>query len=108
LKVGTLSESTGKGRHTTTVAELMPLPYGGFVVDTPGLREFGLWNASRSELEQTFPEIASRSVACRFPDCRHVEEPDCAVREAVEAGAIDAGRYRSFLRILEDTTDAES
>ncbi|MCK5376005.1 MAG: ribosome small subunit-dependent GTPase A [Acidobacteria bacterium] len=105
LKVGTLSESTGKGRHTTTVAELMPLPYGGFVVDTPGLREFGLWEPTRLELEEAFPEIASRAAECRFPDCSHRHEPDCVVREAVEAGIIDSGRYTSFMKILEETAD---
>jgi len=83
LKVGELSESTGKGRHTTTAAELMPLPYGGFVVDTPGLKEFGVWEATREEIEEAFPEIASRKSNCRYPDCSHVQEPDCAVLAAV-------------------------
>ncbi len=103
LKVGSLSESTGKGRHTTTTAELMPLPYGGFVVDTPGLKEFGLWNLGRTELEEAFPEIAELAPDCRFPDCSHSHEPDCAVRAAVEAGRIDPGRYASYLGLLEET-----
>ena len=105
LKVGTLSESTGKGRHTTTSAELMPLPYGGFVVDTPGLKEFGLWEPTRRELESAFPEIVDRAGECRFPDCSHLHEPDCVVREAVEAGVIDPSRYTSFIKILEETVD---
>jgi ribosome biogenesis GTPase len=102
LKVGELSESTGKGRHTTSVAELMPLPYGGFVVDTPGLKEFGVWEISAAELERAFPEIARHVEGCRYADCSHQVEPDCAVRAAVESGAIDEGRYSSYLRILEE------
>lgn len=103
LKVGSLSEATGKGRHTTTTAELMPLPYGGFVVDTPGLKEFGLWRASREELQEAFPELAEAGPACRFADCTHVHEPGCAVLEAVEQGLIDAERHRSYVKILEET-----
>lgn len=105
LKVGELSESTGKGKHTTTAAELMPLPYGGFVVDTPGLKEFGVWEVTAGELEEAFPEIGERAESCRFPDCSHLEEPDCAVREAVEAGAIAEHRFKSFRRILEEALE---
>lgn len=102
LKVGELSESTGKGRHTTSLAELMPLPYGGFVVDTPGLKEFGVWEAGTGHLLEAFPEIARHAGSCRFADCRHRQEPDCAVQAAVESGGIDPGRYSSFLKILEE------
>lgn len=105
LKVGELSESTGKGRHTTSLAELMPLPYGGFVVDTPGLKEFGVWEASRGELEAAFPEIADHVGGCRFPDCSHLHEPECAVREAVETGKITARRLTSFHKILEEALE---
>lgn len=105
LKVGELSESTGKGRHTTSAAELMPLPYGGFVVDTPGLKEFGVWDVTRDELEAAFPEIASRTGGCRFPDCSHNHEPDCAVREALETGEIAEHRFKSFQKILEEALE---
>jgi ribosome biogenesis GTPase len=105
LKVGELSESTGKGRHTTSRAELMPLPYGGFVVDTPGLKEFGVWEATTDELTRAFPDIARHAGNCRFPDCSHQIEPDCAVRDAVTAGEIDAGRYASFKKILEEALE---
>lgn len=105
LKVGELSESTGKGRHTTSRAELMPLPYGGFVVDTPGLREFGVWEATVEELARAFPDIARHAGDCRFPDCRHQVEPDCAVRQAVASGEIDAGRFSSFQKILEEALE---
>jgi ribosome biogenesis GTPase len=105
LKVGELSESTGKGRHTTSLAELMPLPYGGFVVDTPGLKEFGVWEAETERLLEAFPEIARQVGSCRFADCRHRQEPDCAVRAAVESGGIDPGRYSSFIKILEEAVE---
>jgi ribosome biogenesis GTPase len=105
LRVGELSESTGKGRHTTSLAELMPLPYGGFVVDTPGLKEFGVWEAETERLLEAFPEIARHVGSCRFADCRHRQEPDCAVRAAVESGGIDPGRYASFTKILEEAAE---
>jgi ribosome biogenesis GTPase len=105
LKVGELSEATGKGRHTTTSAELMPLPYGGFVVDTPGLKEFGVWEASREELEAAFPEIASCAKDCHFPDCSHRDEPGCAVRAATGAGNIAEHRIASFWKILEEAVE---
>ncbi len=102
LKVGSISEATGKGTHTTTMAELMPLPYGGFVVDTPGLKEFGLWQAERIELEGAFPEIVGAAGGCRFANCSHTHEPDCAVLAAVADGLIDGDRHASYVRILEE------
>ncbi len=102
LKVGSISDATGKGRHTTTRAELMPLPYGGFVVDTPGLKEFGVLDASDEDLARAFPEIAAFVSGCQFSDCSHVQEPGCAVKEAVERGDIDAGRFASYLNIREE------
>ncbi len=105
LRVGGLSEATGKGRHTTTRAELMPLPFGGFVVDTPGLREFGLWDIRPEDLSEAFPEIVARSGHCRFSNCSHIHEPQCVVRDAVEEGVIDRGRYRSYLQLFEELGD---
>ena len=102
LKVGSISDATGKGRHTTTRAELMPLPYGGFVVDTPGLKEFGLFDAEDRDLVAAFPEIAAEAQGCRFSDCSHSHEPDCSVRAAVDLGAINAERYASFLKLHDD------
>jgi len=104
LKVGSVSEATGKGRHTTTTAELMPLPYGGFVVDTPGLKEFGLWQATREQLAGAFPEVAGLVAGCRFGDCSHLQEPGCAVLEAVADGSVDPERHRSYAKILEETS----
>lgn len=102
LKVGSISESTGKGRHTTSLAELMPLPYGGFVVDTPGLKEFGLWQASREDVVGAFPELRRLAGQCRFADCSHLHEPECAVQQAVADGGIDEERYQSFRRLVEE------
>ncbi len=104
LKVGSISEATGKGTHTTSTAELMPLPYGGFVVDTPGLKEFGVWQAVQQELEDAFPEIAGRRTGCRFSDCRHQHEPDCAVKEAVACGEVDPDRYATFLKLVDEAS----
>jgi ribosome biogenesis GTPase len=102
LKVGSISDATGKGRHTTTRAELMPLPYGGFVVDTPGLKEFGLFDAAGEDLVSGFPEIAAHASGCRFADCTHSHEPDCSVRTAVESGDIDRERFASYLKLRDD------
>ncbi len=102
LRVGGLSEATGKGRHTTTLAELMPLPFGGFVVDTPGLKEFGLWDINSEELQSAFPEIKDKLGNCHFSNCSHVHEPKCGVRNAVEDGLINRGRYRSYCQLLEE------
>ena len=104
LRVGAISESVNKGRHTTVGAALLPLPGpdDGYVIDTPGLREVGLWTLPARELDQCFPELRGISDQCRFGDCRHVAEPECAVRDAVQAGAISAARYDSYLRLLEE------
>jgi ribosome biogenesis GTPase len=103
LRVGSLSEATGKGRHTTTQAELMPLPFSGFVVDTPGLKEFGLWDIEPADLGQCFPEIRALTGSCRFADCSHLQEPGCAVRDALAAGELDEQRYRSYETLSRET-----
>jgi ribosome biogenesis GTPase / thiamine phosphate phosphatase len=102
LREGSISEATGKGRHTTTTAQLLPLPGDGFVVDTPGLREFGLWDLERPALQACFPEIARAAAGCAFADCGHLTEAGCAVRSAVEAGGLSARRYTSFLKLSEE------
>ncbi len=100
LKVGGLSEATGKGRHTTSQAELLPLYDGGYVVDTPGLKEFGLWGLAPRDVAAAFPELELYDDGCRFPNCTHLHEPECAVQEAVEAGAIDRERYRTYATLV--------
>ena len=100
LRVGEISESVNKGRHTTVGAKMLPLPDGdgGYVIDTPGLREVGIWALPARDLDRCFPEMRARRDDCRFGDCRHVTEPDCAVRDAVARGEITAERYDSYLR----------
>lgn len=107
LRVGEISESVEKGRHTTVGASMHPLPDGGYVVDTPGLREVGLWRVPSDTLADCFPEIRARRPDCRFADCRHVSEPDCAVRAAVESGDIRADRHESYVKMLTETIEAE-
>ena len=94
-----ISESTKKGRHTTCTSRLYHLADGIHIIDTPGIRQLGLWGVSREEFDFYFPEINALSVECRFRDCTHVHEPRCAVLEAVASGAIPKARYNSYLRI---------
>ena len=102
LRVKTVSEQTGKGRHTTTHLEMFPLEVGGAVADTPGTREFGLWQLDGSDVAQFFPEVAAFARTCRFsPNCTHNREPGCAVRRAADAGRISRRRYESMLRLSE-------
>jgi ribosome biogenesis GTPase len=104
LRVGAISESVNKGRHTTVGALMLALPDddGGYVIDTPGLREVGLWSLPADELDQCFPEIRRLRDQCRFANCRHLAEPDCAVRSGIETGEVSAQRYDSYVRLLEE------
>jgi ribosome biogenesis GTPase len=104
LRVGEISESVNKGRHTTVGGFVHPLPGadGGFVVDTPGLREVGMWALSPTELDQCFPELRPYLDRCRFADCRHSVEPGCAVRDAVAQGEVSIARYESFIKLREE------
>lgn len=107
LRTSEVSERLTKGRHTTTVAELIPLttPGGGYVADTPGIREIGLWNLPAEDLAWCFREFRPFLGNCYFAGCTHLHEPHCAVREAVERGEISAARYDSYARLMnnEDT-----
>lgn len=96
-----------KGRHTTTWASLLKLDIGGYVVDTPGIREFALWDIQKAEVAQFFPQMWEISHDCRMPDCLHDHEPGCAVKAAVESGEFPEGRYYSYLRILETIDEPE-
>lgn len=107
LRTGDVSEAVRKGRHTTVSAELLPLRCGGYVADTPGLREVGLWGIPVEELDHYFPEFRPYLGECRFGyACTHTHEPGCAVREAVEGGEIPVERYESY-RLLREGTEAE-
>jgi len=100
LKIGDVSESTQKGQHTTTEVELLSLDFGGFVADTPGIRALGLFEIPLEYLDSFFPEMRAYLVDCKYPSCSHTHEPDCAVKEALEAGKISKKRYDSYLRLL--------
>ncbi|GMQ80888.1 MAG: ribosome small subunit-dependent GTPase A [Rhodothermia bacterium] len=100
LRVGEVSMRTQKGTHTTTFAALYPLSFGGYVVDTPGLREYGLIDIEPETLSHHFIEFESFSDECKFPNCTHDHEPDCRVKEAVESGEISVERYESYLNML--------
>lgn len=110
LRVGEISESVNKGRHTTVGGYLHPLPgdEGGYVADTPGLREVGMWALSPTDLDQCFPELRPFLGACRFADCRHSVEPHCAVRMAVQRGDVSKARYESFIKLREELEGSRS
>lgn len=105
LRVAEISESVNKGRHTTVGAKLLPLPDGGFVADTPGLREVGLWGIDAVHVDQCFPEFKPYLGECRFQDCAHATEPACRVREAVTAGEISVERHASYLKLRAELTE---
>ena len=92
----------GTGRHTTTASTLFDFGDGTYLIDTPGIREFGLWDLDRASLREYFPEFEERAEYCRFNDCVHVHEPDCDVKEKVESGEINRARYDTYLRLYED------
>ena len=98
--MGELSEQAGKGTHTTTTARLLPLPSGGSLIDSPGIREFGLWHMSREQVEEGFREFREFLGNCKFRDCRHQQEPGCAILAAVESGEISATRLESYRHIV--------
>jgi ribosome biogenesis GTPase len=100
LETGDVSEALHKGRHTTTHAELHPMRAGGYVADTPGIRELGLWEIPGTELAWCFPEFRDHLAGCAFNDCTHLHEPRCSLRAAVQAGTVSEARYDSYRRML--------
>lgn len=100
LKVGEISDVHSKGKHTTTFAEMHPLDYGGFIIDTPGIKELGLVDMEKEEISGYFPEMRVLKNQCKFNNCLHLNEPKCAVIEAVEKGEIAVSRYSSYLGIV--------
>ncbi|PZR29735.1 MAG: ribosome small subunit-dependent GTPase A [Citrobacter freundii] len=101
LKTQEVSNWSGKGMHTTTFAEMFDLPDGGRIIDTPGMREFGLVDISRQELSHYFPEMRDRLTGCQFNNCLHVNEPGCAIKQAAIEGIISEDRYVSYRSILD-------
>jgi len=103
LRIQAVNQTTGKGRHTTTHFEMFPLSFGGDIIDTPGVREFGIWGLEPEDIAFYFPEIAPLIGQCKFGmSCQHEEEPGCAVRQAVMEGRISPHRYQSYLRLKAD------
>lgn len=100
LKVGEISDVHFKGKHTTTFAEMHPLSYGGFIIDSPGIKELGLVDMEKEEIADYFPEMRALRNECKFNNCMHINEPKCAVLEAVEKGEIATSRYNSYLGII--------
>lgn len=107
LRVGEISRSVMKGRHTTVGADLHPLPDGGYVCDTPGLREVGMWGIEPREVARCFPEMRPLLEQCRFTDCTHRVEPGCAVRAGVERGDVSPERYESYLKLRKELEESE-
>lgn len=107
LREASISDATGKGRHTTTTAQLLPLPDSGFVVDTPGVKEFGFWDLEPEQLEACFPDVAARAGACVHDDCTHLDADGCGVLAAVAAGELSSRRYESFVKLREELADQD-
>jgi ribosome biogenesis GTPase len=105
LRIAEVSERSGEGRHTTAQVNLLRLEGSGCVVDTPGIREFGLSGLRRQELVRFYPEIGAVASRCRFSDCSHTHEPGCAVKAAVKQGLVPATRYHSYRKIYQDLPD---
>jgi len=97
LKTGKISASSEKGKHTTTFAEMIALPFGGYIIDTPGIQELGVVNIEKHELAHFFPEFRQRLNQCRYNNCKHINEPGCVIIEAVEEGDIEPSRYQNYL-----------
>lgn len=101
LKTQDVSSWSGKGLHTTTFAEMFDLPFGGKIIDTPGIREMGLVDISKQELAHYYPEMRALMNNCQFNNCMHIEEPGCAVKEGVNSGSVHEERYVSYLNMLD-------
>lgn len=107
LRTSEISEAHDTGMHTTTFSEMLPLPYGGWVIDTPGIKGFGTFDMEPEEICGYFKEIFKYSKDCRFRNCTHTHEPGCAVRKAVEEHYISESRYNSYLSMLEDKNEGK-
>lgn len=107
LKTSVVSDFNQKGQHTTTFAEMYEWPFGGYCIDTPGIKEFGLVEMEKEEIQQYFPEIFERKGECKFDNCLHLNEPKCAIIEAVENGEIAPSRYDNYLGFLEEIEEEE-
>jgi ribosome biogenesis GTPase len=102
VKIGAISKVHNKGMHTTTFAQMFPIFDNSYIIDTPGIKEFGLLQYNKAEIRDYFPEIRAYNNCCKYHNCRHLHEPDCAVQEAVAHNKIALSRYRNYLALLED------
>lgn len=107
LRTGDISEYHNKGMHTTTFSEMIPLPNGGYLIDTPGIKGFGTFDMEEAEISHYFPEIFKVSADCKFNNCSHRHEPGCAVLRALEENTISESRYKSYLSILDDKEESK-
>lgn len=108
LKTAQVSTFNQKGRHTTTYAEMHELATGGYIIDSPGIKELGLTGFEKEELSHYFPEMQQRLPDCKFANCTHLREPGCAIKAAVEKGEIHPSRYDSYLRMMEEVEAAQA
>lgn len=108
LRVGAVSSETQKGKHTTTTAELLRMQSGGYLVDTPGIRQFQLWDVVPAEVQNYYRDLRPFVSLCRFPDCTHTHEEDCAVKDAVADDLLDARRYESYLNLFDGSLEEMS
>ena len=102
IRVGEISEVHEKGKHTTTFAQMYELGFGGYIIDTPGIKEFALYDMEKETLAQRFPEMRALMLECRFNNCTHLHEPDCAIKNAVEQGIIADWRYENYCNMMDD------
>ena len=102
LKTAHVSDYNSKGKHTTTFAEMFELSFGGFIIDTPGIKEFGLIQYKKEEVSHYFPEMLQLLDQCKFSNCTHTHEPECAVKQALEGGKIASTRYQNYLNIIQN------
>ncbi len=108
LKTGKISEVHLQGKHTTTFAEMFDLEFGGHIIDTPGIRGFGIIDMKTDEIDHYFPEIFKHKKDCKFNNCKHLNEPGCAVISAVETSKIPLSRYKSYLQILDEIENSDN
>ena len=102
IRVGEISEVHEKGKHTTTFAQMYELGFGGYIIDTPGIKEFALYDMEKETLAQRFPEMRALMLECRFNNCTHLHEPDCAIKNAVEQRIIADWRYENYCNMMDD------
>lgn len=108
MAAGEIRQDDGKGRHTTTHRQMLMLPSGCLIIDTPGMRELGMWGVDAQGLSGAFSDVERFLGRCRFRDCRHDQEPGCAIRAAIESGELDAARWESYQKLKDESADAES